>query len=74
MNKILINEELYWKQRVTIFWLNNGDSNSRFFHAYTITRKKLNHVTKLKNEDGDVVIDHEVMCQVVKEFRKAVWA
>lgn len=68
LDGLLVHEEIYWKQRAKSFWLLDGDSNSKFFHAFATTRKKLNHVTKLKNEDGETLVCHEAMCQVVKEY------
>lgn len=51
-----------------MFWLIDGDFNSKFFRAYATTRKKLNHVTHLKSDNGNVVTNHEDMCQVVHEY------
>ncbi|KAJ9176912.1 hypothetical protein P3X46_012175 [Hevea brasiliensis] len=33
INGILKEEEIYWKQCSKTFWLKEGDSNTRFFHA-----------------------------------------
>lgn len=41
LDNLLIHEELYWKQPVKAFWLEDGDSNSKLFHAYATTRKKV---------------------------------
>lgn len=41
LNEILLHEKVYWKQRAKIFWLEKGDSNTKFFHASVTARKKL---------------------------------
>ena len=43
--KLLENEELYWKQRVKAFWLENGDLNAKFFHAQASDCKATNKVS-----------------------------
>ncbi|KAL8158345.1 hypothetical protein AgCh_002874 [Apium graveolens] len=68
LDELLMHEEVYWKQIAKSFWLLDGDSNTKFFHVFATTRKRLNHVTKLKNEDGEMLKNHEEMCQVVKEY------
>lgn len=41
LHEIFLHEEVYWKQRAKVFWLAEGDTNSKFFHAYASARKKL---------------------------------
>lgn len=50
--EILLKEEIYWKQRAKLFWLKEGDKNTRFFHSMASTRRKNNAITKLQREDG----------------------
>ncbi|XP_074356080.1 uncharacterized protein LOC141695759 [Apium graveolens] len=54
------------KSRGTRDW--DGDSNSKYFHAYATSRRKKNQVTYLKNENGEVVSKHEDMCEIVKSY------
>lgn len=44
LNTLLLQEETYWKQRAKVFWLTEGDSNTRFFHASATARRKTNKV------------------------------
>lgn len=62
LNELLIHEELYWQQRAKAFWLEEGDPNSKFFYTYETKRKKMNRVSKLRNEEGELVENHEEMC------------
>lgn len=51
MEELLLHEEIYWKQHEKTFWLEEGDTNSKFFHATTSSRKKINHISSLKSDD-----------------------
>lgn len=42
-------------QRCKRLWLREGDCNSKFFHAATKTRHKMNDITTMSNEDGELV-------------------
>ena len=73
LNDLLLQEELYWKQRAKAFWLEDGDSNTKFFHAFANSRKKINHVTRLKTDAGEIVSNHEEMCHVVSDYFHGVF-
>lgn len=68
LEELMIHEEAYWKQRAKSFWLMEGDSNSKFFHAYATTRKKRNNINRLVNDRNEVITDHEGMCRIVKDY------
>lgn len=40
LEDLLIQEAFYWKQRAKTFWLEEGDTNLKFFHATVSFRKK----------------------------------
>lgn len=73
LNELLANEEVYWKQRAKKFWLKEGVTNSRFFHAAASSRKKLNHISSLKAEDGTMVSSHEGMCNILLSYFSQVF-
>ncbi|KAJ8754033.1 hypothetical protein K2173_001931 [Erythroxylum novogranatense] len=50
---LLLQHELYWKQRSKQHWLTVGDSNSKFFHLMASHRHRKNFITKLKNSSGE---------------------
>ncbi|KAM2614476.1 hypothetical protein TB2_029097 [Malus domestica] len=47
INRLKKMEEKYWKHRARIKWLQNGDSNTKFFHQTAIQRHKFNQIGKL---------------------------
>ncbi|KAH9666707.1 reverse transcriptase domain-containing protein [Citrus sinensis] len=51
-NELLHSHEVYWKQRSKTFWLRDGDSNSKYFHAMASSRKRKNTLIKLRNQEG----------------------
>ncbi|XP_022841874.1 uncharacterized protein LOC111365549 [Olea europaea var. sylvestris] len=45
-------EELMWKQQPRAAWLEQGDQNTRYFHAKASQRRKTNSITKLLDDQG----------------------
>lgn len=52
LDMLLIQEEQFWKQRAKIFWLKDGDSNTKCYHNYASCRRRKNSITQLKNSEG----------------------
>ncbi|KAL8134789.1 hypothetical protein AgCh_009705 [Apium graveolens] len=68
LNELLLHEEVYWKQRAKIFWLTEGDANTKFFHASASSRRKVNHIPFLESDSGIQVHDKDGMCNIVKDY------
>jgi hypothetical protein len=68
MSLLLAQEDAYWRQRAKIHWLQNGDSNTKFFHAMASMRKKSNKIWKLQAESGEVVDRQEELRSVAKAY------
>ncbi|PNX99600.1 ribonuclease H [Trifolium pratense] len=52
---LLIQEEIFWRQRAKMHWPKDGDFYTKFFHQSASVRSKVNKIEKLLNEDGEVV-------------------
>jgi len=65
---VLLQEDIYWKQRSKIFWLIYGDKNNKFFHASASVRRKRNNIKKLRNSHGMYVEDQAGLCSVAQDY------
>lgn len=72
LNELLLNEEMYWKQRGKVYWLAEGDQNSKFFHAYASARKKSNEIRQLRTDEGDLVTNKERMSLIIVDYFRSI--
>ncbi|KAG2275287.1 hypothetical protein Bca52824_057842 [Brassica carinata] len=66
-------EELFWRQRSRILWLQGGDKNSAYFHAVTKGRKAINRLSTIENAEGVPVYEEEEIARVFAEFYKKLF-
>ena len=52
LNNLLDDDEMYWGQREKAHWLNEGDKNTKFFHAQASERRKQNTTMGIWDEQG----------------------
>jgi len=52
LDKMLIKDDDFWKQRAKTFWFRDRDLNTKFFHAAATTRRKLNRIEHLEDVNG----------------------
>lgn len=58
LEKLLEEDEIYWKQRAREDWLHWGDRNTKWFHLRASQRRKTNRIEGLFNEQGDWISEH----------------
>jgi len=62
-------EEMYWKLKSRIQWLNEGDINTRFFHASTKNRIARNRLLSIQDSDGsDIYGNGNIAAKAEKYF------
>ena len=53
MQRLLAQDDAYWKQRAKTHWHKDGDRNTNFFHAFASAREKVNRILSLDDNDGN---------------------
>ncbi|XP_061375716.1 uncharacterized protein LOC133317851 [Gastrolobium bilobum] len=67
-------DELVWYQRSRCNWLKYGDKNTKFFHASTISRRRINKILALKNIEGCWVSDAEELINLATSYFISLYA
>jgi hypothetical protein len=73
INEVLIQEEIWIKQRSRVNWLKSGDRNTAYFHAFASQRKRINSISTLQREDGSWCDDVEEIKEEVQGFYKNLY-
>ncbi|KAL6190713.1 hypothetical protein ACLB2K_037107 [Fragaria x ananassa] len=46
-------EEMFWKQRSRISWLDHGDMNTHFFHQTATSNRRRNKILQMRDDNGN---------------------
>ena len=66
-------EEMFWKQKSRVFWLREGDRNTKFFHALTKQRRARNKITQLQDVNGNIVEDEEGLVAIATSYFRQIF-
>lgn len=58
-------EEVYWCHKFKIQWLQEGDQNTKFFHAYAFRKRRRNCIEKLVNTQGNECNTSELIEELI---------
>ncbi|XP_043705048.1 uncharacterized protein LOC122654841 [Telopea speciosissima] len=69
LNRVLLQEEIFWKEKSRVKWLKEGERNTRFFHSIVNVKRKRSGICKIKNAQGEWILDKEgVNEEAIKYF------
>ena len=68
INKLLLAEEVMWKQQTRNSWLKSGDSNTSFFHEKASKRYQRNIITRLLDSTGQWQEEEDTMGHILIEY------
>ncbi|XP_039055511.1 uncharacterized protein LOC120198223 [Hibiscus syriacus] len=68
LDTVLDQEESLWRQKARTKWILEGDRNTAFYHASTITKRRANKIETLKREDGSWSTDQEELREMAIQF------
>ncbi|XP_035547413.1 uncharacterized protein LOC118348929 [Juglans regia] len=55
LSTLLDQENVWWKQRANSHWLQQGDRNTKYFHACATQRRKKNTIVEIENAQGQLM-------------------
>jgi len=68
MQRLLSQNDAYWRQRAKTHWYRDGDRNTKFFHALATARRKVNRITSLDDEVGNKITNEQGMQNVARQY------
>ncbi|XVE58975.1 hypothetical protein DITRI_Ditri05aG0006800 [Diplodiscus trichospermus] len=72
---LLIAEESFFKKKSRIQWLNEGDSNTKFFHSMMAAKQKQNYIFVLKDSEENILKSFEQFSsEAVTFFQRLIGA
>lgn len=74
LNKLLEEEEMYWKLKSREDWLQWGDKNTMWFHSKASQRKRKNSIEGIKDAQGRWVEDEEEIGMVAVEYFRSLFS
>ena len=63
-----LREEIFWKQKSRVDWLQEGDRNTTFFHNTVKARRSGNSITSLVSTSGDQLFSKEAISLEAKRY------
>ncbi len=72
-DSLLRQQEIFWRQKSRVQWIQEGDRNTRFFHQSTVIRRHQNRIRAIRGEDGQLTEDPDTIQRILECFFRARW-
>ncbi|XP_010474601.1 PREDICTED: uncharacterized protein LOC104754160 [Camelina sativa] len=73
LNAEHLREEIFWQQKSRSSWLNNGDKNTKYFHATTKNRRAQNRIQILEDDEGKQWSADKDLGRVAEQFFRKLY-
>jgi hypothetical protein len=70
LEQLLEQQKIYWRQRIKIRWVKEGDGRTKLFHVTATIKHRNNLIAKLQKQNGEVVHNHMDKAAVLWEAFK----
>lgn len=70
MSRLLVQEDLYWEQRVNTSWYQDGDLNTKFIHTSSTVTRKVNKISSLEDASMVQVTNKAQMANGINQNRR----
>ncbi|PON70693.1 Endonuclease/exonuclease/phosphatase [Trema orientale] len=74
LDRLLLLDEYYWKQRSQTEWLKGGDSNSKFFHMTASMRRSKNRIAGIKDNMGTWQDEEGTISSIIELYFEDIFA
>ena len=64
--------DIFWRQRTTQHWMEDGDRNTKFFHRVANCRRKFNAIESIEVE-GDLHVDDSSIKGAIVQFYEKLY-
>jgi len=68
MQRLLSQDDVYWRQRAKNHWYKDDNKNTKFFHASAIARKKINRIISLDDDADNKITSEQGMQDVARQY------
>ncbi|KAK6122599.1 hypothetical protein DH2020_043656 [Rehmannia glutinosa] len=74
LERALLAEEHYWKQRSRADWLKFGDKNTTFFHRKASGRRRKNWISGIENDSGIWLTDDSSISKEIEAYFQNIFS